>query len=238
MAQRDPWVKFYIDDWMLDPDLASCSLESQGFLMRLMGYLSRNKPYGYLVNSGELVNYVSIKSVTSIDVRICKRCIKELVSKGALKTDETGIYSSRMVSDHRKRNAAREYGKRGGNPLLVNPTLNPTLNPRVNLDKEEEKEKEKEEETPLTLIFNHWSRSIHPVTSQEGWDLRRLLTDVTTLTETIKAKFPGEELNTPEDNIHEEIDALLDKPPDKRTVAYLRGMLSGKAKEAYGIGLP
>lgn len=106
---------------------------------------------------------------------------------------------------------------------------------------EEEDKEEVEEEGEagiLSSLYSHWSESVHPITSQEGWDMRKLYLDCVALTATLQEKFPKEKFNNPEDNIHEEIDTLVEKySPDKHTVKYLRGMLNGKAKEAYGYGL-
>ena len=162
MASRDPWIKFYPDDWNGDIALASCSLAAQGLLVRLIAVMHRSDPYGYLLCNGSEPRPADIARALGIAPNTYHACLRELLEKGVLKRDEIGIYYERMVLDQRKREQARKHGVKGGNPALMQKGLTPTLNHRVNptlnhednptfnhgvnptLNAEKEKEKEKE----------------------------------------------------------------------------------------------
>lgn len=160
MAERDPWIKFYPDDWNNDLNLAACSLQTQGVYIRLIAVLHRGYPYGYLpINPSKDpdkpfkgVSLSALSRVLNVHHKTLLAALQELLRNNVLRHDETGIFSKRMVLDKEKREEARKHGARGGNPRLtdkgVNPSLNPTLNPRVNptLNPEPEEEKDKEEE--------------------------------------------------------------------------------------------
>ena len=140
MARRDPWIKFYPDDWVADLELGSCSLAAQGLLMRLMSVMRRSEPPGYLLCNGSTPRPNDIARVLGVAPNSYRAGLQELLDKGVLREDETGVYNRRLRDDLRKREEARAYGKRGGNPCIVNPTLNPTLNPEKDKDKDKEAE--------------------------------------------------------------------------------------------------
>jgi DnaD/phage-associated family protein len=151
MASRDPWIKFYPDDWNSDIALASCSLAAQGLLARLIAVMHRSEPYGYLLCNGSEPRPADIARALGIAPNTYNACLRELLEKGVLKRDERGIYSKRMVLDQQKREQARKHGVKGGNPALMRKGLTPTLNhednPTIKIEKEKEKEKEAEAET-------------------------------------------------------------------------------------------
>jgi len=158
MARRYDWIKFYPDDWNGDLELATCSLPAQGLMARLLGVLHRSEPYGYLLCNGSTPAPRDIAKALGIAPNTYRACLAELLEKGALKRDEIGIYSARMVRDQQEREAAAEAGKRGGNPLLVKGGVKGTLKDRVkgrvkpeldiDIDKEGEESARAREEDP------------------------------------------------------------------------------------------
>lgn len=151
MSDRDPWIKFYLDDWCNDEQLMACSLEAQGFLVKLMRVMHYSQPYGYLLQSypvrlAELTQSypVRLAKLTGTDPRLCKRLLAELLDKQALKTDEDGrIFSKRMLSDRAKRDEMKRRGALGGNPTLLKQGIGSEVKQELKPDKEVEQNKNK-----------------------------------------------------------------------------------------------
>lgn len=152
---RIGWIKFFPGDWNGDIELASCSLEAQGLLARLLNVLHHANPYGYLLCNGKKPASETISRIIGVEKEEYERGLAELVKRGVLKQDETGLYNKRMVADQEKRDEMRRRGSLGGNPILVNPEDNQEVNPVVNhMDKPKVKaDKEKEKETCFSLSF-------------------------------------------------------------------------------------
>jgi hypothetical protein len=151
--EREPWIKFYPDDWNSDIELASCRLSTQGFFIRLIGILHHSKPYGYLTSNSKKITSLQLSHILGIPQKTCNSCLKELTEKGVLKKDDHGYYSQRMRKDREKREAARRAGKKGGNPQLVNPPLKEGVNPTLKLYSESDINTE---ERNIYSIFEHW----------------------------------------------------------------------------------
>lgn len=123
MSERRPSFQFYPGDWLRD-SVAGCSLAAQGLWLRLMMIMHDSTPYGMLATTvngtlnptdkATLIRRVGASSAEEYD-----RLLAELVSAGVPAIDDRGVmHSRRMVRDERKRLAAIESGKRGGNPQL------------------------------------------------------------------------------------------------------------------------
>lgn len=147
MTRRLPWTKFSWDAWDTDPALALCSMDAQGFWMRLLCICA--KADGQLLIDGRKPSAQMLAHLTRQRVEDVERWIAELGEKGVYSRTRGGvIYSRRMRDDLEKQERSRAFGKRGGNPALVNKgKSNGGVNPPDKL--ETETETEREEENPL-----------------------------------------------------------------------------------------
>lgn len=130
---RDPWLKFYPADWLVDIKLQTCGLAAQGLLINLMCIMHQSDKYGYLLINGTKPEPSSIQRLTRISQDEYQSYLSELLANGVLKEDPYGvIYCPRMVRDWELRQAKRRVGSMGGNPSLVNQEVNHQVNQVVN----------------------------------------------------------------------------------------------------------
>lgn len=197
------WFKFYPGDWNGDIELASCSLAAQGLFSRLLNVLHRADPYGFLLTNGKKPAPETISRVLGVEKEEYETCLAELIKKGVLKQNETGIYNARMVHDQQKREDAKRRGAMGGNPVLVNLEdnleLNPEDNHQVKAELKLEIEKEKETGYGLTSFEEFWKTYPRKVEKQkayrvwktrmrEGVDPQTLIRTAANYAEAMKAK--------------------------------------------------
>jgi hypothetical protein len=138
---KDPWMKFYPQDWRSDEKLRLCSLAARGLWMEMLCLMHRSERYGHLLISG----------ITPTDAQLAVQVgalpdqvailIGELETAGVFsRTTNCTIYSRRMHHDQKKVEINRKNGKNGGNPALTGKppktavneeSLNPKTNPIV-----------------------------------------------------------------------------------------------------------
>jgi hypothetical protein len=120
-AVADAWMKFYPQDWRADERLRNCGLAARGLWMEMLALMHRSERYGYLLINGKppTDRQLAVQVGASIDEFSC--LLAELESEAVFSRDRTGtIYSRRMIRDEKKAKHAREIGKQGGNPRLLN----------------------------------------------------------------------------------------------------------------------
>ena len=241
MAKGMPWLKWDLDDWCDDPELKTCSLDSQGLLPRLMQIMARSDIYGHLRISGADPTQRSgrdgaesgltlISRVSGVNHQTIRKCLRELEVKGVLKRNGNGLYSQRMLSDRDKWLKRHEKGKLGGNPALVNQPLNQRVNQILKVDIEEEvrtKNKEVEVDNDFFNLCQQWQEEIEMQPSPQTF--RRLKEILDWLTKEIATK--GIDLKPPAEIISEEISLLATKYPGKQNIAYLEGTVHRKLEE-------
>ena len=121
-----PWMKFYPSDHSSDPKLKMCSLAARGLWVEMLGLMHSAVPYGYLLMNGAPITEKQLAAICGAKEREVSRLVAELSKWGVFsRTSEGVIFSRRMVRDYEKGQAARTFGKLGGNP-----SLKPRVNPR------------------------------------------------------------------------------------------------------------
>lgn len=246
------WIKFYPDDWNGDLELASCSLEAQGLMMRLIAVMHRSKPYGYLLQNGSKPLPKQISLFLGIEPKDYQRCLKELLKKGVLKQDEIGIYSARMVRDQQLREEAQRMGRRGGNPLLVNPVDKARVNPRdkarvnpwVKLDTDTEADTEAEEERARARAREEDLPPPEKFPPPAGWEPTDRSREVVAFLHSLEGLFgmwpfsPKQIGSGEADNITEELAAVLRLLSAEEALEIVKRELDARVAKTKGVDRP
>lgn len=117
---KQPWFKFYPQDWRGDAKLRMCSIGARGLWAEMLCVMHEAEPYGYLLSNGNTVTSRQMAALAGVSQGECMKYMLELVSAGVYSIDENKvIYSRRMVRDKAKAERDRNNGKGGGNPILI-----------------------------------------------------------------------------------------------------------------------
>lgn len=161
MSRRLPWMKFNPNAWRSDKELCPCSYAARGLWIEIIALCHEGEPYGHLVINGKPPSLKVLAANTRGTEKETGKLLQELEEAGVFsRTPEGVIYCRRMVADKASEDAAREHGKRGGNPNLrslgkggVNPPVNEGVGCADNdTPKLEERGKKEEEYTPLPPV--------------------------------------------------------------------------------------
>lgn len=132
--EKQPWFKFYPQDWRGDEELRSCSIGARGLWVEMLCVMHKAEPYGHLLINGKQVLPRQMAKLAGISDAECMKYILELESAGVYsRADDKSVYSRRMVRDKAKAEQAKQWGKGGGNPELVGQDkggVNPPVNGR------------------------------------------------------------------------------------------------------------
>lgn len=118
---KDPWMKFYPQDWSGDEKLSMCSLAARGLFASCLHLMHTAVPYGHLLIHGQRPSYDDIAKFVRCKPREAKWGIEELIKNEALSlTSLNVVYSRRMVRDGARRKRSQDNGaKSPGNPKLT-----------------------------------------------------------------------------------------------------------------------
>jgi hypothetical protein len=143
---------------MKDPALRSVSSAARGLWIDLLCLMFEAPRRGYLeLNPGQPLTPKQISRMTGLSTKEVQKWSAELKSAGVLSVSENGIiFSRRMVRDEDKRLKAKEFGKRGGNPALVD-RVNPPDNGEA-----------KAKQTPSISSSSSSSISVSPLNPPKG----------------------------------------------------------------------
>jgi hypothetical protein len=129
---KQPWFKFYPQDWRGDAELRTCSIGARGLWVEMLCIMHQAEPYGHLLINGKQVLPRQLSKLAGISDAECMKFVLELESAGVYsRGEDKSIYSRRMVRDKARSQQAKDWGKGGGNPELVG-TLKGRVNPSDN----------------------------------------------------------------------------------------------------------
>ena len=117
--KKRPWFKFNPTDWLADPDLRMCTLESKGLLVDMMSLAHNGKPYGYVNNGGRAVEPEDIARIEAENVDKIRDLLKMLLARNRIKQDCKGFFIPRMVKDGEAHERQQDFGSLGGSPKLA-----------------------------------------------------------------------------------------------------------------------
>lgn len=110
---KNPWMKFYPQDWRGDQTLRICSLEARGLWIEMVCIMHEADPYGHLVINGHPVTDAQLGALTGTDLSTISRLKTELETAGVYsKTGKGTIYSRRMNRDHKKMKDGEKNAKK------------------------------------------------------------------------------------------------------------------------------
>jgi hypothetical protein len=119
--------------------LRLCSLAARGLWMEMLSIMGISEKIGYLQIGGKAITVDQVSVMAGINREEAEKYIAELESNSVFSRDENGvIYNRRMAREAEGYEKAREYGKRGGNPLLVSESI--SKNPEARIQKLEARE--------------------------------------------------------------------------------------------------
>lgn len=112
--RRQPWLKFYPQDWRSDAELRQCSLAARGLWIEILAILHVARPYGHLVSpTGTPYTPRELARAVGATLGEVTRLTAELLKWGvASRTDDGTIYCRRMVREQRDRDADAERKRR------------------------------------------------------------------------------------------------------------------------------
>lgn len=106
--------------------LKFCSLAAKGLWIEMLSVMGISEKVGYLQLGGKPITIEQLAIMVGTSIEEVKSCLKELEDNGVFSRDNNGIpYSRRMAREADEFNKAREYGLKGGNPVLKNFTHKP-----------------------------------------------------------------------------------------------------------------
>lgn len=115
-----PWFKFWVNDWLSDEALRSCSYAARGLWADMLSLAHKCDRRGYLQLREHPLTAQQIARMTGGSPAEVLPLLRELEDSGVLSVLEDGTYySRRMVRDETKRQKCSQAGsKGGGNPKL------------------------------------------------------------------------------------------------------------------------
>lgn len=125
MADKLPYLQVYVADWIRDTRMLS--LEARAIWFDLLTLMHDSDRRGYLYNrTGKPFSHEQLALYCATSCETVTEAIRELIDSGVASCTESGVlYSRRIVKDEQKRQAARQAGKKGGNPALKKPSTGP-----------------------------------------------------------------------------------------------------------------
>ena len=117
-----PWIKFWPADWLSDEALRLVSVGARGLWIDMLCLMAKSERPGYLqVNGGVNPTLDQVARLVALPEAQLEPLITELMKAGVCSVEHgTGIvYSRRMVRDRAEYERASEFGKRGGNPIIM-----------------------------------------------------------------------------------------------------------------------
>lgn len=221
MALRDqPYIPLYVQDYLTDEKLNSCSAASQGVYIKIMCVFHKSEPYGGILlkqkdkqKSSSTLNFVyKLARLLPFDAETIENALTELLEEKVLQIDGDFLSQKRMVHDNTVSLSRSEAGRKGGgNPNFVK-TKSQTKrltkrqqNPEIDIVNEnviELKEKGVQGEKPKELInphpfsnsfLDHWERWIEYKSDEWGFKYKKIKTEQATFNILLKLSNNSEQ---------------------------------------------
>ncbi len=140
MANKLPYLQFFVDDYLADERVSLCSLAAQGLWVRLLCLMHKCDRRGYLQQAnGQPYSLLQTARSAGCSTDEVTHLLRELIDSGVASATEHGVlYNRRMVRDERIRQVRSEAGQKGGsttgNLLKQNAKQNSSKHPSKSLE--------------------------------------------------------------------------------------------------------
>jgi len=110
-----PSFQFYPDDWLSEAGLSLCSLAAQGLWIKMLCFMWKSIPRGYLMVNGKQMNSKDLAKLCGEEEKYINELLLELENNQIFSKDENGIiYSRRMQREEKIRKIRVISGRQGG----------------------------------------------------------------------------------------------------------------------------
>lgn len=114
---RNPWTKWFWQDWESDIGLQLCSLAAQGLWMHMLSVMARSKNKGYLLDGEKQMESKMLAKKARSTTEETIRFLEELENHNVYSITSDGIiYNRRMVREASLSKIRSDVGKLGGRP--------------------------------------------------------------------------------------------------------------------------
>ena len=134
-----PWIKFYVNDWLSDEAVRSCSLEARGLWIDMLALMSKSEDHGHLLIGGRPASADQLARIVGISPQKTTELMDELYAAGVFSFSKDVIISRRMVKDERTRKSGSDRQMRFRNANIT--TLSRSCNKNITGQRQEARDK-------------------------------------------------------------------------------------------------
>lgn len=114
---KNPWCKWYWQDWVSSNELRISSLAAKGLWMDMLAIMARSEKKGFLQINGKQIKSKDLAKLLGEDEAKIKQLLDELEENGVYSVDKSGvIFCRRMEREAHISYIRSEAGKLGGRP--------------------------------------------------------------------------------------------------------------------------
>lgn len=126
---KQPWSKFFWNDYQGDPALRVCSLAAQGLWMRMLCLAAESDPVGYVMVGGRPCTAADLSRLTGESEETVTALLEELDRNGVFSlTRAKIIYNRRMVDAAKRAEEGRKHASKRWSELTEIPEEKPRPN--------------------------------------------------------------------------------------------------------------
>lgn len=146
MSRKLPFLQFYVDDWLADEKLRTCSLAARGLWIDMLSLMHKCGRRGFLQQAnGKPFSKEHLGRICGCSAEEAGDLLQELIATGVALVDERGVvFSKRMVQDEHIRQVRSKAGSKGGNPVLLKQNSSKGLTNPLSTPMEYDSESEEE----------------------------------------------------------------------------------------------
>ena len=123
MNEKMPFMRIYVGD-ELRSGINDCSLEADGLWKRMRMIMHDSEKVGYLQIQNKPMTDEFVAKKCGVGVELYRKLLNELFARVIPPPTPTGILCDPlMVAQEKKRIDGQDYGRKGGNPKLVEGSL-------------------------------------------------------------------------------------------------------------------
>jgi len=139
---KNPWTKWYWQDWLADTGVRASSLAAQGLWINMLAIMAKSEKRGYLMINGKQIESKTLAKLLGEPEDLINDLLSELEQNGVFSRDENGtIFCRRMVREAEISEIRAKCGRLGGRKKQNESKIK--ANGKANLKQNESKMKAK-----------------------------------------------------------------------------------------------